>query len=44
MVGHYGEGDLKACEVVGTWMVAELGHYGDGCSEVMDVVHEEEVG
>ena len=43
VVGHYGEGDLEACEVVGTWIKAELRRYGDGCSEVMDVVREEEV-
>ena len=44
MGGHYGEGDLGAYEVVGTWMVVELGCYGNGFSEVMDVVREEEVG
>ena len=42
MGGHYGEGDLEACEVVGTWMVAKLGCCEYGCSEVVDVVGEKE--
>ena len=42
MGDHYGEGDLEACEVVGTWMVAKLGCCEDGGSAVVDVVREEE--
>ena len=44
MGGHYGEGDLEACEVVETWMIVKLGRCKDGCLEVVNVVSEEEDG